>query len=161
MTRRQATLAIALVAGAGGLWLRAYLSDEAVIRRMIKSAARAVEEKRLLGVATRISRRYSDPYGQSYESFLGALNDLFTTYPILRVPHRVRSVSVSGQTAVVELSFRLYGGEEPADLGCLIGTTTTPATATLLVRQEPGGWQIERVEDLDIPNAPPPTTVDP
>ena len=149
-------LVIAAVVALGFvLWLRHYFSDEAAIARMFAAAADNVANERILGVAGNVARTYSDPYGQSYESFLGGVKTMFDRYDDLSLPHDLERVSVSGATAQVELSFRLKGSDG-GDHRLLLGEALTPARATVEVRKVGSDWKIERVIEVDIPNAPPP-----
>ena len=155
MNRRNGMVVALLLAAAALAWGIRYFSDEARIRRAWKALARAVAEEKLLAVGGHVSRRYGDPYGQSYESLLGMTADLFSTYEDLRLSHSVGPVSVSGTTAALDIEFRLYGSAMGKS-GIILGERATPCKASILMRREHGDWLVERVESVEIPNAPPP-----
>jgi hypothetical protein len=155
MSRRRVLVAMALVAAVAAVaWLRHHYSDEARIGRLFRDGARAVAEERLLGVAAKLKRSYTDPWGFSYESLLGTLGDLFSSHEQIDVDHRLESVSVSGDTAVAVLSLSLRataGGSRQVLLG-----GDEPVQAVVELERDRGSWLIARTTELSVtrPDAP-------
>ena len=151
MERRQLVLVVLVVAGvAGALWLRSWLSPAQAVRRQLDQAVEAFENETILGVMSKISRRYGDRWGNSYESVGGHLQALMDAYDGLDVALDLRSTEVGDGEVRIELSFvvtgSVDGGREE-----VLGTRFEPCTATLLWSEAQGGWRLVETEELDVP----------
>jgi hypothetical protein len=85
MSKRVVPLVLVVVVVVGGLWLRRYFSPAEVVKRSTLAVFADFENESILPVMAKISRSYSDPWGQSYESVAGNLRELMETYDDLRV----------------------------------------------------------------------------
>ncbi|PWB75001.1 MAG: hypothetical protein C3F15_06890 [Holophagae bacterium] len=133
-----------------GAWLVRYFSAEQVIRREIADAVESFENEQLLGVATVLSRSYHDPWGLSYETVLGNLQEVMDTFSELQVDLEPPIVEVDGEQARVSLRFVLWGTAD-GERGYVVGSSSDPVNTTELWRKEPAGWRVVTTETLDIP----------
>jgi hypothetical protein len=151
MTSRRLTLivlvcvAVVLVA-----WLVRYFSPEQVIRRQVLAAVESFEHDQILGVAKTISRSYQDDWGMTYETILGHVQEVMSTFSDLAVDLEPPVVEVDGDSARVQLRFVVSGTAE-GQRGYVVGSFGDPVTTTQLWRKEPVGWRIVTTEALDIP----------
>jgi hypothetical protein len=151
MGSRRVTVIVVLAIGVTlGAWLVHYLSAEQVIRRQIAATAESFENEQLLGVATVFSRSYHDPWGLSYETVLGNLQEVMDTFSELRVELEPPVVEVDGDRARVSLRFVVWGTAD-GERGYVVGSSSTPVTTTELWRKEAPGWRVVTTETLDIP----------
>jgi hypothetical protein len=151
MDRKQLILVLLLVAGvAAALWLRAWLSPGQVVRRQLAEAVDSVENERILGVMSKISRTYSDQWGNSYESIGGHLQSLMDAYDRLDVDLDVTAVEVGDDEVRLGTRF-IVTGDSDGSREAVLGTGVEPCRATLLWRREQPGWRLVETEELDIP----------
>jgi hypothetical protein len=151
MTTNRLTAVVLLGAAVAlGAWLVRYFSAEQVIRRQIADAVESFENERLLGVATVLSRSYHDPWGLSYETVLGHVQEVMDTFSELQVDLEPPIVEVDGEQARVSLRFVVWGTAD-GERGYVVGSSSDPVTTTELWRKEPPGWRMVTTETLDIP----------
>ncbi len=145
-------MVFALLAGAlaAGLWVRHYLAPENVIRRGLGAGIAAFEQERMLGATKPVSRAYQDRWGMTSESLAGHMREVMDTYDGLQVDLEPFAVEVHGEEASTALRFILWGSYE-GTRGYVIGSLQEPCTATLQWREEPVGWRIVSISELDIP----------
>ena len=151
MDRRQLVLVVLVVAGvAAALWIRAWLSPGQAVRRQLAEAVAAVESERILGVMPKVSRGYSDRWGNTYESVGGHIQALMDAFDGLDVDLDVTGAEVGEGEVRLGVSFVVSaaadGGRE-----AVLGTPGDPCRATLLWRKEQSGWRLVETEELDIP----------
>ena len=142
-------MVVLLVAG-GGLFLRHYFSPGEVVKRKLHATIDAFEEERLLAVMSGISRNYSDPWGLTYESLGGQLNQIMDTYDDLRVDLELGTLVVAESEVRIDIQFVLWGRYE-GTRGYVVGSLSDPCTATLLWREESPGWRFASTLEIDIP----------
>ena len=134
----------------GGLFLRHYFSPGEVVKRKLHATIDAFEEERLLAVMSGISRNYSDPWGLTYESLGGQLNQTMDTYDDLRVDLELGTLVVAESEVRIDIQFVLWGRYE-GTRGYVVGSLSDPCTATLLWREESPGWRFASTLEIDIP----------
>jgi hypothetical protein len=149
-SRRVTVIVVLAIAVTLGAWLVRYFSAEQVIRRQIADAVESFENEQLLGVATVLSRSYHDPWGLSYETVLGNLQEVMDTFSELQVDLEPPIVEVDGEQARVSLRFVLWGTAD-GERGYVVGNSSDPVTTTELWRKELPGWRVVTTETLDIP----------
>jgi hypothetical protein len=149
-SRRVTVIVVLAIAVTLGAWLVRYFSAEQVIRRQIADAVESFENEQLLGVATVLSRSYHDPWGLSYETVLGNLQEVMDTFSGLQVDLEPPIVEVDGEQARVSLRFVLWGTAD-GERGYVVGSSSEPVTTTELWRKELPGWRVVTTETLDIP----------
>lgn len=143
-------IVLAVLAVVGFISLRHYFSPGEVVKRELLATIEAFEEERLLAVMSGISRGYSDPWGFSYETLGGYLNEAIETYDDLDIDY-VLAKPVVGQDEVrIDIEFVLWGRYE-GTRGYVVGSISDPCTATLLWRKETPGWRFSSTLELDIP----------
>ena len=140
-SRRVTVVVVLAIAVTLGAWLVRYFSAEQVIRRQIAGAIESFENEQLLGVAAVLSRSYQDPWGMSYESVLGNLQEVMDSFSELEV---------DADQARVGLRFVVWGTAD-GQRGYVAGSTGSPVATTQLWRKEPPGWRLVTTESLDIP----------
>lgn len=151
MDRRQLVLVVLVVAGvAAALWLRAWLSPGQAVRRQLAEAVAAVESERILGVMSKISRSYSDRWGNSYESVGGHVQGLMDAFDGLDVDLDVTGADVGEGEVRLGVRFVVTGSVE-GEREAVLGTSAEPCRATLLWQKEQAGWRLAETEELDIP----------
>jgi hypothetical protein len=150
MSKRVVPLVLVVVVVVGGLWIRHYFSPAEVVKRSTLAVIADFESERILAVMAKISRSYSDPWGQSYESVAGNLRELMETYDDLRVDVELFEPEVGEGEVYLPLSFVLSGRVDQSQ-GYVLGSLADPCTATLLWRDEQSGWKLASTEKLDIP----------
>jgi hypothetical protein len=151
MDRKQLTAVVLLVVVVAGVWwIRHYFSPAQAVRRQFFEAVASVENGRILGVMTKISRSYSDDWGGSYESLGGQIHSVMEAYDGLQVDHDIRAMEVGDGEVRMNLDFTLSGRFE-GSRGAILGTGLDPCRATLLWVKEQPGWRLVETEELDIP----------
>ena len=150
MSKRTVLIGLAILAGVGFISIRHYFSPGEVVKRKFIATIEAFEEERLLAVMSGISRRYSDPWGLSYETFAGYLNETMETYEDLDVDSLISKPVVGEGEVRIDIQFVVWGRYEGTK-GYVVGSITEPCTATLLWREEQIGWRFASTEELDIP----------
>ncbi len=150
MSRRTGLIALAILAIVGFISLRHYFSPGEVVKRKLTATIEAFEEERLLGVMSGISRGYSDPWGLSYETVAGYLNETMETYDELDVDCLLSEPMVGEGEVRIDIRFIVWGRYEGTK-GYVVGSITEPCTATVLWREEKIGWRLASTEELDIP----------
>ncbi len=130
--------------------VRHYFSPGEVVRRRLIATIEAFEEERMLAVMSGISRSYSDPWGLSYETLAGYLNETMETYDDLDVDSLISKPVVGVGEVRIDIQFVVWGRYEGTK-GYVIGSITDPCTATVLWRKETPGWRLASTEELDIP----------
>jgi hypothetical protein len=149
--RRHVRLIVLLVvAAAGALWLRHYLSPAQAVTRQLAEVVAAVENEAILGVMPKISRSYRDAWGGSYESLGGHLQSLMDAYDELDVDLGVDAVEVEDDVVHVAVTFVVSGTAEGVG-GTVLGTRFDPCRATLRWLKEQQGWRLVETEELEIP----------
>ena len=151
MTSKRLTVVVLLVAAVvAGAWLVRYFSAEQVIRRQVRAAVESFENEQLLGVAAVLSRSYQDPWGQSYESVLGHVQEVMDSFSELQVDLEPPLIEVDADQARVSLRFVVWGTAD-GQRGYVVGSTGSPVATTQLWRKEAPGWRLVTTESLDIP----------
>lgn len=150
MTKRTVLVALVLFAAVAVVSFRHYFSPGEVVRRKLISTIEAFEEERLLAVMSGVSRSYSDPFGFSYETIGGYLNEAMETYENLDVDYVLGKPDVSREEVRIAIEFVLWGRYQ-GTRGYVVGSISDPCTATLLWRKETPGWRLASTLDLDIP----------
>lgn len=150
MSKRAGLIGLAIVVAVVFVGLRHYFSPGEVVKRKLVATIDAFEEERLLAVMSGVSRSYSDPWGFSYETFGGYLNEAMETYENLDVDYVLTKPDVSGEEVRIGIEFVLWGRYE-GTRGYIIGSISEPCTATVLWRKETPGWRFVSTEELDIP----------
>jgi hypothetical protein len=130
--------------------VRHYFSPGEVVKRRLIATIEAFEEERMLAVMSGISRSYSDPWGLSYETLAGYLNETMETYDDLDVDSLISKPVVGEGEVRIDIRFVVWGRYEGTK-GYVVGSITDPCTATLLWRKETPGWRLASTEELDIP----------
>jgi hypothetical protein len=130
--------------------VRHYFSPGEVVKRRLIATIEAFEEERMLAVMSGISRSYSDPWGLSYETLAGYLNESMETYDDLDVDSLISKPVVGEGEVRIDIRFVVWGRYEGTK-GYVVGSITDPCTATLLWRKETPGWRLASTEELDIP----------
>jgi hypothetical protein len=143
-------ISLAVLAVVGFISLRHYFSPGEVVKRKFIATIEAFEEERLLAVMSGISRGYSDPWGLSYETLAGYLNETMETYDDLDVDSLISKPVVGEGEVRIEIQFVVWGRYEGTK-GYVVGSITDPCTATVLWREEKTGWRFASTEELDIP----------
>jgi len=150
MTKRTVLVALVLFAAVAVVSFRHYFSPGEVVRRKLISTIEAFEEERLLAVMSGVSRSYSDPFGFSYETIGGYLNEAMATYENLDVDYVLGKPAVSDEEVRIAIEFVLWGRYQ-GTRGYVIGSISDPCTATVLWRKETPGWRFASTPELDIP----------
>ena len=151
MDRRQLALVIVVVAGVtGALWLRSWLAPGQVVRRQLAVAVAAVENGRILAAMAKVSRGYSDRWGNGYESVAGHLQGLMDACDRLDVDLDVTAAEVGDGEVRLGVRF-VVSGSIDGDREAVLGSADEPCRATLLWRKEQAGWRLVETEELDIP----------
>lgn len=145
----KSAILIAII-GAGGLWLRHYLSAAEVVKRKLMATVEAFEEERLLGVMAAVSRSYSDPWGFDYESLAGILNQIVDGYDDLDVKLSLGDVAASDTDVRIGLEF-VVSGRDRGTTEYVVGSGAEPCSAVLVWHKEAPGWRLVSTADLDIP----------
>jgi hypothetical protein len=130
--------------------VRHYFSPGEVVKRRLIATIEAFEEERMLAVMSGISRSYSDPWGLTYETLAGYLNETMETYDDLDVDSLISKPVVGVGDVRIDIQFVVWGRYEGTK-GYVVGSITDPCTATLLWRKETPGWRLASIEELDIP----------
>ena len=130
--------------------VRHYFSPGEVVKRRLIATIEAFEEERMLAVMSGISRSYSDPWGLTYETLAGYLNETMETYDDLDVDSLISKPVVGVGDVRIDIQFVVWGRYEGTK-GYVVGSITDPCTATLLWRKETPGWRLASTEELDIP----------
>ena len=130
--------------------VRHYFSPGEVVKRRLIATIEAFEEERMLAVMSGISRSYSDPWGLSYETLAGYLNETMETYDDLDVDSLISKPVVGEGEVRIDIRFVVWGRYEGTK-GYVVGSITDACTATLLWRKETPGWRLASTEELDIP----------
>lgn len=133
-----------------GLWFGRYLSPERVVQRKLLQAVEAFESEQLLGTMHVVSRQYSDPWGQSYESVAGNLSEMMATFDDLGVEFLETAADTSEEGVLLRLRF-VVSGRDGNGAGTILGSRSDPCTASIFWRKESSGWHITTTESLDIP----------
>ncbi len=131
-------------------WFRQYFSPERVVQRKLLAAIEAFESEQLLGTLQVVSREYSDPWGQSYESIAGNISEMMATFDDLDVEFLKTAADRTEEGVLVRLRF-VVSGRDGDGAGTILGSRSTPCTASILWRKEPSGWRIMTTQSLDIP----------
>ena len=150
MSKRTVLIGLAILAVVGFISIRHYFSPGEVVKRKFIATIEAFEEERLLAVMSGISRGYSDPWGLSYETLAGYLNETMETYEDLDVDSLISKPVVGEGEVRIDIQFVVWGRYEGTK-GYVVGSVTEPCTATLLWREEQIGWRFASTEELDIP----------
>jgi hypothetical protein len=151
MERKQLVLVVLFVVlVAGALWLRHYFSPGQVVRRQLAAMVASFEEEQILGVMSRISRSYRDPWAGDYESLAGIVQSMMDAYDELDVDLLVTEIDVDGEEARLGLKFVIHGKGEGSS-GAILGKTLEPCTATIRWVKEQPGWRLTETVELDIP----------
>ena len=143
-------IVLAVVAVVGFISLRHYFSPAEVVKRKLIATIEAFEEERLLAVMSAISRGYSDPWGFSYESVGGYLNEAMETYESLDLDYVLSKPVVDEGEVRIGLEFVLWGRYE-GTRGYVVGSISDPCSATILWSEETPGWRFTSTLELDIP----------
>ena len=150
MSKRTALIGLAILAVVGFISLRHYFSPGEVVKRKFIATIEAFEEERILALMSGISRGYSDPWGLSYETLAGYLNETMETYEDLDVDSLISKPVVGEGEVRIDIQFVVWGRYEGTK-GYVVGSITDPCTATVLWREEKTGWRFASTEELDIP----------
>lgn len=150
MSRRSVIVVLVAALILGGWWLMRYLSPAEVVKRQFGMAVTAFEAEHLIPVMLMVSRQYSDPWGQSYESVAGHLRELQSTFDDLEFEYDLDQPVVNDEAVILTLSFVLWGTVD-GTRGAVFGTASDRCSATLRWREETAGWRLVATDDLDIP----------
>lgn len=132
------------------LAIRWYRAPERVIRRQLLAGVEAFESEDLLGTIRIFSRAYEDDWGNTYESLGANVSEVHEVFDDLEVALDLGGIEVGERTARVPLEMTVLGAAE-GERGYIIGSLPDPVSMIVLWRQEPQGWRITSVDDLDIP----------
>ena len=149
MSKKTVPVVLAIVVLVGFLWIRHCFSPAEVVKRSTLAMIADFESESILGVMSKVSRSYSDPWGQSYESVAGHLREIMESYDDLRVDVELFEPEVGEGEVHLPLSFVLSGTIEGSQ-GYVLGSLADPCTATLLWRKEQPGWRFASTVRLDI-----------
>lgn len=122
-------------------------TDENRIRKLFRDGAKAVEERKISDVMSKVSFSYSDANGLSYALIKDLMARLFKHMQGIKIEFEIKRLSITGEKAVADLAVRAVAAYEK-DIGYFIGDAATPANIRFFLEKEGTGWQVVKTERL-------------
>jgi len=117
------------------------LSEEDVIRRMIKNAAQSAEAKDIEGITSHVSRDFTDDRGNDYKSMRALLFYEFMRSDKVGVVVRDLDVKVKKDEALVDARLLLFKGKDIKTVGDIVPEGAKGLRVNLVLRREEGRWK--------------------
>jgi hypothetical protein len=124
-------------------------SDESRIKKLFREGARAVEEKKVSDVMSKISFNYTDEHGLTYLFIKEGCERVFKQMNNIKVEYDIKNIEVKDTNATAELDVRMissYGQET----GYVVGDAAKPAHKKFFLEKERIKWLITKTEGLPL-----------
>jgi len=125
-------------------------SDESRIHKLFKEGAKAIEQKKLEDIMSKVSYNYTDDQGFSYITIKNTLEKSFQRMSAIEVEYEIKNLVIKGTSATADLDLRLiasYGQET----GYIVGDAAKPARMKFFLEKERTSWLVNKTEDLYHP----------
>lgn len=148
---RIAAVAAALVAAAF-LFHNYYLSPEAAVKRVVRSAAAAFEQKDADGFVSTVSRDYADDQGLAFADIESSLTRAFAAFETYNITIEKLEARVSGTTANAAMLVTLVVTTKDKEKYMAMGTPESGQRISVdLRREQDGQWRVTRVTGYTRP----------
>jgi hypothetical protein len=124
-------------------------SDEARIKKLFREGSKAVEERNMEEVMSKVSYNYSDEHGLSYITLKQAVERTFKQMSGIQVEYEIKEIRLKEQKATAEVDLRViatYG----KDTGYVVGDAARPAHLTFSLEKERTKWLVTGVGGLSV-----------
>ena len=148
MSKKSITLLVLLIIAPVIIYLL-WPSDEARIRKLFKEGAKAVEERNLEEVMSKVSYNYSDGHGFSYITLKQAIERTFKEMSGIQVEYEIKGITIREKNASAELDLRIVA-THGSDTGYALGDAARPAHLTFSLEKERTNWLVTKVEGLRV-----------
>jgi len=130
-------------------------SEQDKIKKIITTVQKAAGEKDIKKILSSLSKTYSDPQGNNYETIKGLLIAYFYQYPKISVYIPNLDVSVEGASAKAEFQAVLTGAGTNASVPGILPDTLGVYAFEVLLKKEADDWKVvsakwERVGDKSV-----------
>jgi len=144
---RKTIILIALLFIAPVIIYFVFPTDESRIKKLFRQGAKAVEDRKIEDVMSKVSFTYSDEHGLSYALIKDAMTRIFGSMKGIKVEYEIKGLDINKEKAVVELDLRVIATYEK-DTGYFIGDAAKPVRVRFFLEKEAVGWQVVKTEGL-------------
>lgn len=124
-------------------------SDEGRIRKLFREGAKAVEEKRVDDVMSKVSYNYSDEHGLSYLYLKKFLQQVFGEFSRIGVEYEITGLEIGEGKADVEVDVRVIASRG-AETGYVVGDATAPHHIKFSLEKERMRWLVTKTRGLPV-----------
>ncbi len=124
-------------------------SDESRIKKLFREGARAVEEKRINDVMSKVSFNYTDEHDLTYLYIKEGFERVFTQMNNIKVEYDLKEIEIKDDNAAAGLDIRVvasYG----KDAGYIVGDAARPAHIKFFLEKVRTKWLITKTEGLPL-----------
>lgn len=118
------------------------------IKAVIRGIQHTLRSENLDGCLDYLTEDYLDAYGYRREDIRSILSDAFRSLDAIQVVVIDRTVSRTGNEAVVQVIFRVVATVEAGFRGYIIGNMNQPAEVTVHMRYSEKTWRIHRIDQI-------------
>ena len=116
--------------------------EQTRVKKVITAIQAASEEKEVKKVMEHISKNYSDPQGNNYESIKGLLLGYFFRYPRISAYISNLDISVEGAAAKAKFETVLTSGVKTGSISDVIPESLGVWNFDVSLKKEEGEWKI-------------------
>jgi len=148
MSKRMVFLLVLIFSGPLLFYLL-WPSDENRLRKLFREGARAVEEKKVDEILSRVSFNYTDEHGLTYLYLKEGAARYFVRTEGIKVDYAVRNIEIRDDKASVDLDVKVVAGSG-SDRGYVAGDATKPLRIKFHLEKERTKWLVVRTEGLPV-----------
>jgi hypothetical protein len=124
-------------------------SDESRIKKLFREGARAVEEKNIDDLMSKVSFNYTDEHGMTYLYLKEGCQRVFKQMNSIKVDYEITNIMVKDNTASAELDIRVIASSG-SDTGYVIGNAAKPAHMNFFLEKERATWLVSKTVGLPV-----------
>ncbi len=124
--------------------------EQAKVKKVITAVQAASEEKEVKKVMKHVSKNYSDPQGNNYESIKGLLLGYFFRYPKITAYISNLHISVEGVAAKAEFEAVLTSGVKTGSISDVIPESLGVWDFDVTLKKESGEWKVTSAQWREI-----------
>lgn len=122
-------------------------SDENRIKKLFREGAKAIEDRKIEDVMSKVSYNYTDEYGLNYIYMKEAMTKIFERMDNFSVEYKINKIEVKENAATAEVEVRIIASAGQ-DTGYIVGDAGKPVVVIFFLDKVRTKWLVNKTEGL-------------
>jgi hypothetical protein len=122
-------------------------TDESRIKKLFREGAKAIENRKVEDVMSKVSYNYTDEYGLTYIYMKEALTRIFKRMDNFSVEYKINKIEVKENAATAEVEVRVIASAGQ-DTGYIVGDAGKPVQMIFYLEKVRTKWLVNKTEGL-------------